>query len=145
MPPKPINKGGAPTKYKPEYCNQLIIHMEQGYSFESFGGVVSVSADTLYEWVKVHSQFSEAKKEGKSKSRLWWESQGRDGLWNETSKIGTETITRSINATIWIFNMKNRFGWRDRQEITAEIDHSSKDPKIVEQLTRQLLELQKIQ
>lgn len=25
--------------------------------------------------------------------------------------------SKSLNSTVWIFNMKNRFGWRDKQEI----------------------------
>ena len=98
------NHGGRPTKYKPEYCEQLIAHMAKGFSFESFAGVVSVNRDTVHEWANAHSQFSEAKKEGLEKNRLFWEEKGIIGI---------------VNPTIWIFNMKNRFPreWRDRTEV----------------------------
>lgn len=106
---------GAPTKYKPQYCEMLINHMADGLSFESFAGVIRVDRDTLYEWAKVHKRFSDAKKAGREVGLLYWEKVGRDGLHHETIKDEDGmTVNRSINATIWIFNMKNRFGWRDK-------------------------------
>lgn len=61
---------GRPTKYEERFCEMLVIHMSNGYSYESFGGVVSVCKDTLYEWEKQHKNFSDAKKVGKSRCRL---------------------------------------------------------------------------
>lgn len=122
--PRPV---GRPSKYKPEYCDLLIQHMrDEGLSFESFGGVVDVCRDTLYEWANQHPEFSDAKKRGESHGRLYWEKRGRDGMYNETIKDDDGmTVTRSINSTVWIFTMKNRFGWRDKQEI--ETRDASKD------------------
>lgn len=45
--------------------------------------------------------------------QVWWERQGRSMASGKSDG----------NATVWIFNMKNRFGWRDKQEI----DHQSSD------------------
>jgi DNA-binding transcriptional regulator YiaG len=45
-------KGGRPTKYKRDYCAMLISHLKDGLSFESFGGVLGVSKQTLYDWEK---------------------------------------------------------------------------------------------
>jgi hypothetical protein len=88
----------------------LISHMSEGLSFEAFGGVVGVCAKTLYNWEDSRPEFLQAKKVGESMSRLYWEKVGRDGLYNECIKDGDGmTVTKSINATIWIFNMKNRF------------------------------------
>lgn len=133
--------GGRPTLYDEGYCEQLESHMREGLSFESFGGVVGVCKDTLYEWAKVHSEFSDAKKRGESGSRLYWEKLGRDGLHNETIKDGDGmTVTRSINATIWIFNMKNRFKWRDKtpEEISEESEanslHDLSNAELIERL-----------
>ena len=107
------SKVGRPSKFKKEYCNELVDHMEKGLSFESFAAVINVNRDTLYEWAKVHSEFSDAQKLGQEKSRLFWEQKGIDGLFNES--FGEGQGSRSLNATVWIFNMKNRFGWRDKQ------------------------------
>lgn len=109
LPPiEPKRKQGQPTKYKEEYCDQLIDHMSEGFSFESFGGIISVSRDTLYEWAKVQPAFSDAKKIGLSQHRLYWERQMKEGMWN-TPKL-------FFNTTAWIFMMKNCHGWRDNPE-----------------------------
>ncbi len=107
---------GRITKYKKEYCDQIIKHMEEGLSLESFAGVVGICRATLYEWFKVHEEFSEAKEIGLMKSLLWWDKHGPNGLYSKSfrdSEGNSESI--SINSTMWTFNMKNRFGWRDKQ------------------------------
>lgn len=105
-----MRKVGRPTKYKEEYCDLVIEHMEQGLSVESFAAIVDVSKSTIYEWIKEHPQFSDAVNKGFDKSRLFWERAGLKGMFTES---GT-----TFNATTWIFNMKNRFKdeWRDKQE-----------------------------
>ena len=99
-------KVGRPTKYKEEYCQKLIDHMAEGYSFDSFAGIVDVNIDTLYEWAKVHAEFSDAKSIGTAKSMAWWEKIGRMGMINEIP---------FFNDRIWRLNMINRFRskWSD--------------------------------
>ena len=110
--------GGRPTKYKPEYCGLLIEHMATGLSFEAFAGVIEVCEDTLYEWAKVQPEFSEAKKMAFAKNRIFWEKLGVDHILNTESGFGSKMVNKkSLNSTVWIFNMKNRFGWRDRREV----------------------------
>lgn len=114
------NKLGRPSKYKPEYCEQLVEHMNSGLSFESFAAVIGVNRDTLYEWTKVHSEFSDAQKEGLDKSLLFWEKLGIDNIINtsESESFGEgqgSSKSRSLNSSVYIFNMKNRFKWKDKQ------------------------------
>ena len=80
--------------------------MSEGYSFESFGGIIEVDETTLYEWVKQHEKFSLSKKIGTQKSMVWWEKIGRKGM---TNKIPF------FNDRIWRLNMINRFRdkWSD--------------------------------
>ncbi len=92
--------------YKVEYSEKLQVHMSQGLSFESFASVVDCHRDTLYQWVKVYPDFSDAKKRGTDLSLKWWEEMGKRGMIGDIPRF---------NATIWIFNMKNRFRWRDSQ------------------------------
>lgn len=99
-------KAGRPTKYKPEYCELLIKHMSEGLSFESFGGTVNVHDGTLFEWCEAYPDFKEAKRVGKYKCMQLYE------------KIGVGQAAGQIQGSTgaWVFNMKNRFGWRDVKE-----------------------------
>jgi len=105
---------GRPSTYRPEHCPALEDHMEKGYSFESFAGTIGVHRDTLYAWEKSHIEFSDAKKVGIEKGRLFWE---RLSILAAAGKI------KGFNATVWIFTMKNRFEWRDK------VEHSGDDAK----------------
>lgn len=109
---------GRPTKYKSEFCDQLYKHMKGGLSFESFAGAIQVNRDTLYEWAKIHDDFSDAKKNGSSASQLFWEQMGRSGA---GGKI------KGFQTGAWVFQMKNRFGWRDRQDVVTR-DETLKNP-----------------
>lgn len=102
------NRGGRPTKYKPEYCDMLIEHMSQGLSYETFAAVLSVSLDSLYEWEHKHPLFSEAKKEGRQKQRMTFEKIGMNAA---LGKI------KDFNATAYVWLSKNMLGWRDKQDI----------------------------
>lgn len=119
---------GRPTDYRPEFCELLIDHMAKGLSFESFAGLVGVSKQTIYDWVKANPEFLDSKNIGTEKARLWWESKATDYLLNteETTRDseGNQQVRKtSLNSTVWIFNMKNRFKdeWRDKQEIEGEV------------------------
>jgi hypothetical protein len=125
------NPIGRPSDYDRIYCEMLIKHMEDGFSFEAFGKVAKCSKQTLYDWCKAHPEFLDAKKIGETASQYHWEEKGIKGLYNETIKDGEGmTVTRSINASLWIFNMKNRFGWRDKKDeepASQVIDRPLKD------------------
>jgi hypothetical protein len=103
-----------PTKYKDTYPDQLYEHMKGGLSFESFGGVIGVSEETLHKWKNQKSKyfrkaFSESYKRGRTASMLHWEELGHDMV-----------LAGQGNATAWIFNMKNRFNWKDKKDITTD-------------------------
>lgn len=105
--PKPKRGPGKPTKYRPEYCELIIHHMADGLSLDAFAAKVGVNIDTIHQWAKVHPEFKEAKKTAFSKNLIYWERMGIEGM---TGKVP------GFNATVWIFNMKNRFKWRDRED-----------------------------
>lgn len=104
---------GQPSKYREEFCEQLIQEMAQGLSFEACAGIFRVSKETIYEWTRVHPEFAEAKKEGVARNHVFWEKLGLAGA---AGKL------KNFNAPTWIFNMKNRHGWRDKIEHSGEID-----------------------
>lgn len=99
---------GRPTKYKPEYCEMLVEHMREGFSFLSFGGLreVDCGQNTLYEWEKAHPEFQEAKIRGEQACRLQWE------------KLGMKESKEAIPSGTYRLNMVNRFkDWTDKKEL----------------------------
>jgi hypothetical protein len=109
---------GQPTLYREEYCKMLIEHMSEGFSYETFAAKIGTCRDTLYEWEKVHPEFSDTKKKAKEISQYWWESAGINGLYTiiEHGPDGEKNIIeKKINQAMWIFNMKARFRWQDTE------------------------------
>lgn len=100
------------SKYRFEYSEKLINHMALGASFKSFGGIVGVSKQTLYDWCQRHSEFAEAKDIGRAKSELFWINLGK--------KLSLGELKGSASA--WIFMMKNLHGWSDNKD-----GHSDKE------------------
>lgn len=144
------NPIGRPSKYKPEYCQMLIDHMGSGLSYESFAAVIKVNRDTLYAWEKEYPDFSDAKKEAFDQNLLFWEKLGIDHVLNEAHEEESEEdgtykkTSKSLNHTVWIFNMKNRHKWRDKQpdenEVIvnnfANLSEDDIDRKIQEKMTK---------
>ena len=116
--------GGQPTKYQPEYCQMLIDHMTQGLSFQSFAGVVGVDRDTIYNWIHLFPEFSDARNKANEAGRLSLE------------KLGIALAAGKVdgNVAAWIFTMKNRMGWRDRQEI----EHTGKDGGPIQTISHEI-------
>jgi hypothetical protein len=113
-------KRGRPTKYRKEYCDQLIEHMGSGLSFETFAAVLNVSPQTIYQWTYDYQDFLEAKSLGVNACKIFWEKMGVHGA---AGKL------KNFNYGCWYRNMANRFPdkWRDKIEVTAR-DESLKDP-----------------
>ena len=104
----PPREVGRPTKYRPKFCQMLIDHMADGYSFESFGAIAEVWDTTLDDWVNTIPEFSEAKTIGRRKQLY-----ANEKLIRDVAKFGDG------NATAAIFILKNCHPktWRDRREI----------------------------
>jgi len=110
---------GRPSLYLPEYCDKLINHMAGGLSFETFAGTVNVCSETLYEWVRVHKDFSLAYKKGTDKRKLFGESVYRAAMLSMPFKLGGVDIhPKDMNPTLLIFYLK-QLGWRDKQDVTS--------------------------
>ncbi len=101
-------KRGRPSTYKPsKHPNQVYELMRQGFSIEACAGQMGVSKQTIYNWRDQYPELLDAIKRGESASQYFWEDLG----------ISAITSGAKFNATVWIFNMKNRFGWRDRKDV----------------------------
>ena len=104
-----------PTKYKPEMCETVIELMKDGASKCEVAAKLEIDESTLYAWTKENEEFSKTIKRGEQLSKAWWQERGRLELKN-----------KDFSYTGWYMNMKNRFGWSDKQE-TKETDKFSID------------------
>lgn len=113
---------GQPTKYDPKYCEMIVEHMKDGNSLNSFAVKIGVHKDTIYQWIKVFPEFSDSYKIAMQACQDWWERIAKQHLITHSSK---EEGSTNFNNTIWIFNMKNRFGWRDNFDlnVTGQLAH----------------------
>ena len=99
---------GRPTEYKPEYCNLVVTHMGDGNTFRSFGPVVGVSHQCLYEWIDKHPEFGDAKKVAEDHCEWYWLKLG---------KAAASGQIENFNATAFVWLTKNILKWRDRSEV----------------------------
>lgn len=81
----------------------------QGASEVEIRDYLDISNDLFYRWMDEEPEFSEIIKRAKGKCQVWWEKNGRLNLEN-----------KEFSYTGWYMNMKNRFGWADKQEVKQE-------------------------
>ena len=122
--------GGRPTKYDPAMCDRVVAMMAKGFSKEEVcydpDEGLGIAWATFQNWQEKHPQFLAAVKEGEKASAAWWQKTGR------TAVLGG---IDGFNATAYVFNMKNRFGWADKAEIKQDnvsSDGSMSPPKRIE-------------
>lgn len=110
---------GRPSKYQEiiteENKNKVLEIYSKGGSDLEVIDYLGISKTTFYDWLKEADKqdFSDTIEKGKIKSQIWWENQGKEGIWD-----------KNFNSTTWIFTMKNRFreNWSDttKTEITGK-------------------------
>lgn len=101
-----------------KYC----VHLAEGYSKESFIDCDYVTIESHLD--KYPSVFDTEKRlitAAIRKGRFWWEERGKKGL----------MVGKRFNATVWIFNMKNRYDeWKDvvhrknEDKVDANVNHT---------------------
>ena len=133
MPIKPKRKPGRPTKYKQSYCQGVVDFFNvdpvkvliETYTYKDgttktkeievpceiplisdYAVSIDVSRETLHEWKRVHTEFSDAYKKAKEIQRGILVKLALKGLYNPGFSI---------------FAAKNMIGWRDKKEIEATV------------------------
>lgn len=97
-----------PSTYDPAYCDQVIKWGAQGKSITWMAAELDVSRECVYEWARVHPEFSDALTRAKAKAQKWWEDAGQGGI-----------FMPGFNASAWSKSMAARFPeeWRDNKAV----------------------------
>lgn len=100
--------GGCPVKYRPEYCQMLIEHMSRGGSYSSFGSVIKVSSQTLYNWEEAFPAWKDARGMALCEAENFYINLGLDLVRGKFE---------GGNAAAWKFLTKNLLKWREQFEV----------------------------
>ena len=90
--PKDYLPVGAPSKYRPEYCELLIKHMSKGGTMESFPSKLPgrECLATVYNWLDAHPEFLEARKHGMARLHEYYEGLGRTIASGQLRRVKSE-------------------------------------------------------
>lgn len=142
-PPELLEKPGAPTKYKTEYCQVLIDHMKKGGSLESFAAKIPCSKQTVYNWLDAHPEFLDARKVGEPFMHEFYENMAKTIATGQLRRLVSEKVARdkdgeivrdkegnpvfdrvyeatSAGQSVFIFLTKNLLNWRDRKDVALQ-------------------------
>lgn len=109
-------KTGRPKKRLsdiPAHWKKIVIdEMSKGASIDEITTLLNISYQVYYRLLEEEPEFAETIKRGKQLSKAWWLREGRENLHSDP---------KTFSPTLWYMNMKNRFGWCDRQETNVNI------------------------
>ena len=105
----------TPADFPDDWEKGIIDLASEGASDVEIRGFLGICHETWVRLINEDQLFSETVKKARDLCRIWWEKNGRLNL-----------ETKDFSATLWYMNMKNRFGWADKQEV----DHTTKGEKV---------------
>lgn len=101
----PLSVDDLPKDWK----DRILALAKDGASIIELAVELDIGRTTFYKLSERDEEFANTVKRCKRLSEAWWLRHGRTNLQNKDfSYVG------------WYMNMKNRFGWRDRQDITSD-------------------------
>jgi hypothetical protein len=105
---------GRPTKYKPEYCEQIIQLGKEGKSIAQMASFFDVDKASIFDWAAAHEDFSTALACARAHSQTWWEDKAQQNL-----------ASRDFNAQLWLKSVASRF--RDDYTERTQTEITGKD------------------
>lgn len=116
------------SKYKPEYCDQIIVWGEMGEFVEEWAANLNVTIPTIYYWAKTHPEFEEALGIAYTKLAATYAKVGRKNLSNPNFRQGLYVeLLRKRFPTLYGADPKGHIGDLDflktaPETLTGEAD-----------------------
>lgn len=105
---------GRPTKYKPEYCEQIIQLGKEGKSIAQMASFFDVDKASIFRWAEEYDDFRTALARARVHSQNWWEDKAQQNL-----------ASRDFNAQLWLKSVASRF--RDDYTERTQTEITGKD------------------
>ena len=110
---QPKKAHGRPSKYKPEYCDEIIELSAQGFHFCEIAGRWRIAEETLNAWAREMEDFAEAKAIAKTVAKAYW--------LGELKEVAIEGDFQIGRSPALIFKLKACYGLRDRDPNVTNI------------------------
>jgi transposase len=107
VPAKPA--GGRPTKYKPEYSEQVFKLCLLGLIDREIAKYFEVSESTFNKWKLEYPEFSESLKRGKVQADA-----------NVAASLYRQAMDGNVTAQIFILKNRHKDRWREKQTQVLE-------------------------
>lgn len=90
------------------WAKELINLYSEGYSDAEVAAHMKITVREYHQQINDNAVFSKLVEYGRTLALAWWESQARLNVGN-----------KAFNTPLWVFTMKNKYGWADRVETTS--------------------------
>lgn len=95
---------------------ELIEYYRNGYSDAEVAAAMNISMRQFNTMLTDNPTFSKLVEFGRTLALAWWEGQARKNLGN-----------KQFNTPLWVFTMKNKYGWADKVETTNTSENVNYD------------------
>ena len=87
---------------------------------------MKITIREYYKQIDESAVFAKLVEYGRTLSLAWWESQARLNINN-----------KQFNTPLWVFTMKNKYGWADKVETNSTVENTNVDLDTLRQQTAQ--------
>lgn len=96
------------------WATSLVDYYRHGYSDAEVASAMNITMRQFNQMLTDNPTFAKLVEFGRTLSLAWWESQARLNINN-----------KAFNTPLWVFTMKNKYGWADKVETTNTNDNNN--------------------
>lgn len=98
------------------WATELVEYYKQGYADSEVACAMNISMRQFNTMLADNPTFAKLVEFGRTLSLAWWEGQARKNLGN-----------KQFNTPLWVFTMKNKYGWADKIDTNNSNEHITHD------------------